>query len=94
VKTTAKLPNVELIKPEKIVASSTVKGVQSGLYNGFLGLTEHIISKIKIEASIPDAHIVATGGLAELFVNGSKLFDVIDRRLSLSGLNIIYGKNK
>ena len=58
------------------------------------GQVEYIIKRIKKETGLPDLKVIATGGLSELVheVNDS-LFDIMDRELSLEGLNILYHLN-
>ena len=61
---TAKLPNIELNLPEKIIARDTVTNMQAGLLYGFAGLVDYICKKTKKELG-RDAFVVATGGLGE-----------------------------
>ena len=42
-----------------------------------------------------DAKVIATGGLSELVTSVDKsIIDIIDRKLALEGLKIIYDLNK
>jgi len=90
---TAKLPKVELIKPKHCIGSNTVSAMQSGLFFGYLGLTNELIRRFKKELG-EDSLVVATGGYAELIGNKSKLIDKIDSLLTLEGLRMIYEMNK
>ena len=90
---TAKLPKVELIKPKHCIGSNTVSAMQSGLFYGYLGLTNELIRRFKKELG-EDSLVVATGGYAELIGNKSKLIDKIDPLLTLEGLRMIYEMNK
>jgi len=90
---TAKLPKVELIKPKHCIGSNTVSAMQSGLFYGYLGLTNELIRRFKKELG-EDSLVVATGGYAELIGNESKLIDKIDPLLTLEGLRMIYEMNK
>lgn len=90
VNTTAKLPRIELVRPASFVGKSTVANMQSGIINGFVGLVEYIVASIKKETGFRECKVIATGGLSELIVaGGSKVFDVIDRALSIKGLKIL-----
>lgn len=89
----AKLPKIELVVPDKVVGKSTVMNMQSGILNGYIGMVEHIIAKIKEETGFADLKVIATGGLAEIIKNNSKVIDALDRTLTLRGLNIIYKLN-
>jgi len=88
----AKLPRVELKRPESIIGRSTVTGIQAGLIFGFIGQVEFIVRRMKKEVS-PNAKVVATGGMSYLIDEEIRHFDEIDRLLTLKGLNIIYQKN-
>ncbi|MCI8459488.1 MAG: type III pantothenate kinase [Clostridia bacterium] len=91
---TAKLPKIELTAPPTVVCKSTITNMQSGIINGFIGMVEHIVRKIKEETGFAAAKVVATGGLSELIGKNSSVIDVFDRTLTLRGLNIIYKLNK
>lgn len=93
---TSKLPKVEIKKPESVVAKNTVSSIQSGIYYGYIGLVDKIVSKMIDELNWEKGSykIIATGGLAQLIVNDSSHNIEIDRTLTLEGLRIIYEKNK
>ncbi|MCL2370870.1 MAG: type III pantothenate kinase [Firmicutes bacterium] len=94
VQSAAKLPRIELTRPKDIVGRTTITNMQSGIINGYIGLTSHMVSEIKKEIG-SDAKVVATGGLSGLIASGkSDLIDVVDRALTLRGLNLIYKLNK
>ena len=90
---TAKLPNVDLETPAKVVAQSTRKAIQSGVIFGAAGQVRYMIDKIKKETGLTDAKIIATGGLSEIINRVDSMFDHIDRELSLKGLYQIYKLN-
>lgn len=89
---TAKLPRVELVKSRSVIGKSTVRNIQAGLYFGVVGQVNSIISRIREEMGIPDLKVIATGGLSELFMTDCDIA-IVDRSLSLEGLNIIYNIN-
>ena len=90
---TAKLPRVEIKKPEKVIGDSTVSAIQSGLYYGYAGLVDGILRRMLAEIS-EDARIIATGGQASLIAESSELIEFIDENLMLEGLRLIYKKVK
>lgn len=89
----AKLPRVELARPRSIIGKNTVMSMQAGIYYGFVGQLEKIVTLIKEEMGEPQAKVVATGGLARLICEGSRLVDQIDPDLTLWGLKYIYDLN-
>lgn len=89
----AMLPEIEIRKPESIIAKETVSSMQGGLVFGYIGQTEYIIRKIK-EAGYQDAKVVATGGLGNIIVPETECIDIYDPMLTLDGLRMIYEKCK
>ena len=61
---------------------------------GYIGQTEYIIKKLKEESGYTDAKVVATGGLGNIIVNEMDCIDIYDPQLTLTGLRLIYEKNK
>lgn len=90
---TAKLPRVEINKPKNIVGKNTLEAIQSGLFYGFISMTNGIIERIKKESDT-DPLVVATGGLSKLVASETDIIDKVDEFLILEGLNIIYEENK
>lgn len=61
----AKLPEIEIRKPQYILAKDTVTSMQGGLVYGYIGQTEYIIRKMKEESGLGKINVVATGGLGK-----------------------------
>ena len=87
----AKLPEIEIEKPDSILAKSTIPSMQAGLVYSCIGATEYIIENFKTESGL-DAKVVATGGLGRIIADATDKIDVYDRDLTLQGLRIIYEK--
>ena len=90
---TAKLPKIELIKPEKAIGKNTISGMQSGIFFGYLGLVEELIRRIKKELG-EDSLVIATGGEAGLIGKASNEIDKVNPFLTLEGLRLVYEMNK
>jgi type III pantothenate kinase len=90
---TAKLPRVEIKRPLKVIGSSTIDAMQSGLYHGFSGLVDGILRKM-IDELGGSARVIATGGLAPLIATGSELIELVDDTLTLEGLRLVYERTK
>lgn len=90
----AMLPEIEIRKPESILAKETTSSMQAGLVYGYIGQTEYIIKKLKEESGYVEAKVVATGGLGNIIVNETESIDFYDPDLTLKGLQFIYEKNR
>jgi type III pantothenate kinase len=89
----AKLPRVDASKPDRVVGRNTVAAIQSGLMNGYLGLVEGLIARIRAEVDFP-TRVVATGGFAGSLAPHTPVIDVVDDALVLEGLRIIHARNR
>lgn len=90
---TAKLPKVSIEKPKQVICKNTVDSMKSGLVYGYVGLVDYLISKMKQEMEGKVETVIATGGLSGLIASESSEITVIDKLLTLDGLNIIYHLN-
>lgn len=88
----AKLPKIEIKKPDQILGRDTISSMQSGLVYGHIGQTEYIIRKIKDEAGLSKMTVVATGGLGKIIFDETDSIDYYDSNLTLKGLNMLYHK--
>jgi type III pantothenate kinase len=86
---TAKLPRVDIKRPQKVVGTSTVAAMQSGLYYGYAGLVDGVLERMIDEMDV-QPRVIATGGLAQLIATGSKFIEKVDDTLTLEGLRLIY----
>ena len=90
----AKLPEIEIRKPDTILARETISSMQAGLVYGYIGQTEYLIRRLKEESGFTDAKVVATGGLGNIIYKETDSIDYYDQNLTLKGLELIYEKNK
>jgi type III pantothenate kinase len=93
----AKLPRVELSKPETIICKNTVASMQAGIVYGYIGQVDYIVRKMKEEMMAKgedEPIVIATGGLAKLIAEESSTIDKVESFLTLDGLRIIYEKNR
>ncbi len=94
VNNTAQLPMIELDAPKTVIGKNTKHCMQSGVIFGFSGLVDNIINKIKKELDSANVTVVATGGLGGIIAKEVKTINIVDRTLTLDGLNYIYKLNK
>ena len=90
---TAKLPEIEIKKPDSILAKETITSMQAGLVYGQIGQTEYIIRQVMKETGYENLKVVATGGLGRIIADATDMIQIYDRNLTLEGLRIIYEKN-
>ncbi len=88
----ARLPRIGIGRPQAVIGRSTVPAMQSGLYWGYIGLVEGLATRIKAEFDGP-LKVVATGGLAPLFAEGTTIIEHIDPDLTLDGLRLLAERN-
>lgn len=90
---TSKLPRVEIRKPETVIGNSTIHSIQSGVFFGYMGLTDGILKRMIAELD-EKPRVVATGGFAHLIAENCDLIEIVDDNLMLDGLRLIYERNK
>ena len=89
----AALPHVDVTRPQSAIGTNTVACMQSGIYWGYVGLVEGVVRQIRIERERP-MRVIATGGLAPLFDQGTEIFDSVEDDLTLHGLVLINRYNR
>ncbi len=89
---TAKLPQVAMAPPERVIGKGTVDSIQSGLFYGYLGAVEGVTRRILDELGA--ATVIATGGLAGAFGEHTELIQHVDPDLTLKGLRLLWLKNR
>ncbi|OPX45611.1 type III pantothenate kinase [Ruminiclostridium hungatei] len=90
----AKLPRIDLIKPEGVIGKNTVSSMQSGIFYGYIGQVDYIVKRMKQEMQEDNIKVIATGGLARFISEESRTIDHINSTLTLEGLRIVYERNK
>jgi type III pantothenate kinase len=89
---TAKLPRVEVTRPDQAIGKNTIEAIQSGMYFGYVGLTDALARRCRDE--LGGAKVVATGGLSQLLGEASEIIEEVDPFLTLRGLSLLYQRNR
>ena len=90
---TARLPLIDIKKPSQVIGKDTISCMESGIYWGFVGLIEGIVTRIKQEYD-HSMVVIGTGGLCSLFTTSLPLIEAYDQHLTLYGLRLIYERNQ
>ena len=87
----AKLPRIAIEAPQStsVIGRTTEDQMVIGIYWGYVAMIEGLVARTKAEVGRP-LHIVATGGLATLFEQHSRVFDRIEPDLTIRGLAIMW----
>ena len=88
----AKLPRIEIVRPDDIIGKNTVAAMQAGILFGYVGQVEGIVQRMKAQSKERPT-VIATGGLAPLIAKESTCIDVVEPFLTLKGLHLIYKRN-
>jgi type III pantothenate kinase len=87
----AMLPRIAIEAPESesVIGRDTKSQMLIGIYWGYIAMIEGLVTRMKAEIGRPTM-VIATGGLAVLFEQHSKVFDAIEPDLTIQGLAILY----
>jgi type III pantothenate kinase len=88
----ARLPRVEIAKPENLIGRNTIEAMQSGLYYGGIGQMDGILARLT--ERFPNAAIVATGGLAKTLGKESRFVHHVEPDMTLIGLRCIWHRSR
>lgn len=88
----ARIPRIDLGRPEAAIGRSSRAAIQSGVVFGFAGLIDGVARRI--EEELGGARFLATGGLAPVIVPFTETIDEVDDLLTLKGLRLIHERNE
>jgi type III pantothenate kinase len=89
----AKLPNIDLEPPRTVIGKSTVDAIRSGVIYGFAGAIDGILRRLLDELG-DETDVIATGGLASAIVPFTVHIDAVDDLLTLTGLRLLWERNR
>lgn len=91
----AKLPRIAIEAPtsDRVTGLSTLEAMQSGVFWGYVGLIDGIVSRLRTEHS-NDMDVIATGGLGKIFMGRTESIRHVDYDLTITGLRLVYDRNR
>ena len=90
---TSQLPHIDLDDPGKVICANTVQSMQAGAVYGHAAMLDGLTDRVEAELG-QNVTAVATGGLASLVVPLCRREIHLDSDLLMTGLNILYQKNR
>lgn len=85
----ARLPRVELRKPDRVLGRSTHESIQAGVVWGAAGQVDALVRRLALEMD-GTPHVIATGGLATVIAPECETINVVDPTLTLKGMRLIW----
>jgi type III pantothenate kinase len=89
----AALPRIDLVEPRSLIGKSTVDAIRSGVLFGYAAMVDGMVGRLRDELGA-ELRAIATGGLASLVVPYCDSIDAVDDRLTLTGLRLIWERNR
>jgi type III pantothenate kinase len=89
----ARLPRVDIEEPRHAIGKGTQEAIQSGVVYGFAGQVDGILGRLREELG-EEATAIATGGFAASIVPFCEQVDEVDDLLTLTGLKLIWDRNR
>ena len=84
----AKLSDIVLSRPPKVMATNTADSLRSGILWGYGGQVDSLVRRMENEWG-KKVQVIATGGLANLICEFSETIDEVDMELTLDGLRLV-----
>jgi type III pantothenate kinase len=89
----ARLPRIEVRKPDRVIGRTTVGSMQAGLFWGYVDMVEGLVRRMRAELG-GNPVVVATGGLAIMVAPETQVIDHVEIDLTLRGLRIVWERNQ
>jgi type III pantothenate kinase len=90
----ARLPRIAIEAPKgnlSVIGRTTEEQMQIGIYWGYVAMIEGLVARLRAEIGRP-VKVVATGGLATLFAEHTRIFDAIEGDLTIQGLAMLHAR--
>jgi type III pantothenate kinase len=84
---------VEFRRPDTLIGKNPAASMQSGFYFGAVATIDGILERLFAELG-KQAAAIATGGQADLIIQGSRYLESVDHDITLEGLQLIWERNR
>lgn len=88
----ARIPRVELRRPDRALGRSTEESLQSGVLYGQAGQVDALVRRLALEMK-GTPHVIATGGLARVIATECETVNAVDETLTLKGMALLWEEN-
>ena len=88
----ARLPRIDVQKPDRVIGRTTVGSMQAGLFWGYVDMVNGLVRRMREELG-GNVAVVATGGLAASVAPETNVVEHVDPDLTLRGLRIVWERN-
>ena len=93
----ARLPRVDISRPDQVIGSTTVESMRSGIYFGYADLVSGLVARIADDLDARGGggepiKVIATGGWAAIIAQDCPAIEHVDPQLTLTGLRLIVEK--
>lgn len=85
----ARLPRVELRRPERALGRTTEESLRAGVLWGAAGQVDALVRRLALEMR-GTPHVIATGGLAPVIAPECETINRVDEGLTLKGMRILW----
>ncbi len=91
----ARLPRVDVRKPDSVIGQTTVAAMQSGLFFGYVEMVDGLVRRTRdaLDGGA-SATVIATGGLADVISDESRTIQHVAPNLTLDGLRLIWNRHQ
>ena len=89
----AQLPQIEIVAPPTAICTNTIDSMRSGTVFGTAAMLDGMVKRFESELG-EKATVIVTGGIGGVIAGYCESEVIVDKRLLIDGLRIIYDKNK
>jgi len=85
----ARIPRVELRRPERALGRTTEESLRAGVLWGAAGQVDALVRRLALEMK-GTPHVIATGGWARVIASECETINVVDEALTLKGMRLLW----